>query len=151
MKTKAEMFWEKVDLLIRQRKTTLKEFCRRHDIVYGTVMSNKSRMILPSIDIAANFARGLNVSIDDLVSEDIIFNKEERELDRVLDDLKQKEEKRNTDPLYDLLDESSDLKALVWRIVQCSAIQIRTIKTMLASWGIGEYDSMGNSKAVVSS
>jgi len=55
------------------------------------------------------------------------------------------------DPLYKLLDEENDLKALVWRIAQCSAIQLRAIKTMLASWGIGEYDALGNTKAVASS
>lgn len=48
-----------------------------------------------------------------------------------------------TDPLYQLLSGDADLKGLVWRIVQCSAAQLRAIKTMLQTWDIGPYDSMG--------
>lgn len=73
------------------------------------------------------------------------------DFDIELDELRQKQEKRESDPLFDLLDDQPDLKALVWRLAQCSTIQLRAIKTMLVSWGIGEYDALGNSKAVVSS
>lgn len=151
MKTKAEIFWNKVDHLIYNEKTSLKEFCKRNGIVYGTIMSNKSRRILPSIDVAANFAKGLHVSVDDLIADDEAFAMPVTDFDRELDDLRQKQKKRENDPLYDLLDEQTDLKALVWRIAQCSAIQLRTIKSLLASWGIGEYDAVGNSKVIASS
>lgn len=101
-------------------------------------MSNKIRKEFPSLENTFKLARALGVSADFLYYGD-----------STVAELTPKYSKE--DPLYKMLDDENDLKALVWRIVQCSAIQIRTIKTMLASWGIGEYDSMGNSKAVVSS
>lgn len=141
MKTKAEIFWDKIDSLVHERGTSLKEFCRVHGITYGTVMSNKSRMIMPNIEIATRFASGLGVLLDRLLASDIILD--EYEFDRIQSQIRDKEERIINDPLYDLLDDELDLKALVWRVVRCDAIQRRTIKQMLTSWGIEVFDSTG--------
>jgi len=142
METKAnhfsKAFWERVEEVSKAKSLKFTEICKETGIVYGTIMSNKIRKEFPSLENTFKLARALGVSADFLYYGD-----------STVAELTPKYSKE--DPLYKMLDDENDLKALVWRIVQCSAIQIRTIKTMLASWGIGEYDSMGNSKAVVSS
>jgi len=142
METKADdfsrEFWERVDLVVKSKSLKFTDICREANIIYGTLMSNKIRKEYPSLENTYKLANYIGVTIDFLFNGDLIATEVEPSYS-------------TKDPLYKILDEENDLKTLVWRIAQCSAIQLRAIKTMLASWGIGEYDAMGNSKAVVSS
>lgn len=129
MKTKVdiapERFWDRVNVVAKQNAMKFKSICQDWDISYKTIMSNRTRVELPSLENAGKIAAALNVSLDYLLHGSFASTPEE------------------TDPLYKLLSADSDLKGLVWRIVQCSAAQLRAIKTMLQTWDIGPYDSMG--------
>lgn len=136
----AREFWIKVDHLLSNSTIPLSRICKDQGIKYDTLLSSKMRVAYPSLLNTYKLAKALGVQVEFFLSEK-----------EPLTVAAEVASYNTQDPLYKMLDEENDLKALIWRIVQCSAIQIRTIKTMLASWGIGEYDSMGNSKAVVSS
>lgn len=142
METKANdfsrAFWERVDSVVKLKSLKFTDICKEADIVYGTLMSNKIRKEYPSLENTYKLATSIGVSVDFLFNGDMVAAEAAPSYD-------------TRDPLYKILDEENDLKTLVWRIAQCSAIQLRTIKTLLTSWGIGEYDAMGNSKAVASS
>lgn len=142
MKTKTEAspeeFWNRVDFIVRQRRLKFTEICRDQEVAYKTLMSNRSRQEYPGLENSCKLASSLDVTTDFLV-----YGKQ---------DVKEKAPDYGaSDKLYALLEEECDLKALIWRVVQCSAIQLRTIKTLLSSWGIGIYDASGNSKAMASS
>lgn len=143
MKTKpnsAKAFWEKADQLLAATPTPLTKICKDQEINYDTLISSKIRVAYPSLVNTYRLAKALEVPVEYFLSDDTGMIVAESY-----------PEYSTKDPLYKILEEEHDLKTLVWRIAQCSAIQLRTIKTMLASWGIGEYDAMGNSKAVASS
>lgn len=135
MKTKAdvtpERFWERVNFIAKRKSIKFKSLCDEWGITYKTIMSNRTRQELPSMENAWKIALALEVSLDSLLFGESSSHEQ-------------------PDKLLKILSDNNDLKALVWRIAQCSTIQIRAIKTMLATWGIGEYDALGNSKAVAS-
>lgn len=137
MKTKAdvtpERFWERVNVIAKRKSIKFKSLCDEWGITYKTIMSNRTRQELPSMENACKIASALEVSLDLLLFGEIPSPEQQ------------------PDKLLQILSSDNDLKALVWRITQCSAIQIRAIKTMLATWGIGEYDAMGNGKVAASS
>jgi len=120
-----ERFWDRVNVAAKQNAMKFKSICQDWDISYKTIMSNRTRVELPSLENAGKIAAALNVSLDYLLHGSFTRNLEE------------------TDPLYKLLSADSDLKGLVWRIVQCDASQLRLIKSMLTSWDIPAYDSTG--------
>jgi len=143
MKTKpncAKDFWNRADRLLAATTIPLTKICKEQGINYDTLISSKIRVAFPSLVNTYKLAKALGVPIEYFFSDDIEMIAAE-----------ETPEYSTREPLYKFLDEEHDLKTLVWRIAQCSAIQLRAIKTMLTSWGIGEYDAMGNSKAVVSS
>jgi len=143
MKTKpncAKDFWNKADRLLANTTTPLTKICKEQGINYDTLISSKIRVAYPSLVNTYKLAKALKVPVEYFFTEDIEMVAAEDTPDQSV-----------KDPLYKILDEENDLKSLVWRIAQCSSIQLRAIKTMLTSWGIGEYDTMGNSKAVASS
>lgn len=129
-------FWRRVDYIINQKGLKFTEVCRTHNIAYKTLMSNRNRGEYPGLENACKLAQALGVSTEFLYYGEVYAAENESHYGL-------------SDGLYRLLDEEHDLKCLIWRIVQCSAIQLRTIKTLLSSWGIGMYDATGNSKASV--
>lgn len=142
METKANdfsrAFWERVELAVKEKSLKFTEICKEADIIYGTLMSNKIRREYPSLENTYKLAKVIGEPVDYLYYGSMMIAEEPLSYNA-------------GNPLYKILDEETDLKLLVWRLVQCSAIQLRTIKTLLASWGIGEYDELGNSKAAASS
>ncbi len=142
MKTKTsgspEHLWERVDEIAKSKALKFTEICKESGIVYGTLMSNRIKREYPSLENTCKLAFSLGVTTDYLYYGETNINKKTPDYNV-------------SDKLYALLDEEDDLKSLIWRIIQCSAIQLRTIKTLLSSWGIGVYDAAGNSKAMASS
>lgn len=142
MKTKTsgspEHLWERVDTIAKSKLLKFTEICKETGIVYGTIMSNRIKKEYPSLENTCKLAASLGVTVD------YLFYGEPEETEKA-------PLYGASDRLYALLDEEYDLKALIWRIIQCSSIQLRTIKTLLSSWGIGLYDAAGNSKALASS
>jgi hypothetical protein len=129
MKTKVDMaperFWDRVNVVAKQNAMKFKSICQEWSISYKTIMSNRTRTELPSLENAGKIAIALNVSLDYLLYGSIASTFED------------------TDPLYKLLSTDADLKGLIWRVVQCDASQLRLLKSMLTSWNIPAYDSTG--------
>ena len=134
MKTKSEAlgFWERIDERLAMRGMTLAEVCRQQGINYDSIISSKMRGAYPGTLTTHKIAKALRTSIESL-------------LENAADNLYAAEEPPayGADPLYELLSADPTLKATVWRIVQCNAMQLRTIGTMLTSWGVPMYDEQG--------
>ena len=129
MKTKVDMvpgrFWDRVNVVAKQNAMKFKSICQEWDISYKTIMSNRTRTELPSLENAGKIAAALNVSLDYLLHGSIVDSIEV------------------ADPLYKLLSTDADLKGFTWRVTQCDASQLRLLKSMLTSWNIPAYDSTG--------
>jgi|GEM_PF-4705632 len=134
MKTKSESkyFWTRIEEGLHEKGITLAELCRQQEINYDSIISSKMRGTYPGTITTFKIAQALGMSMEVLIA-----GKQENLY--VAEDTPS----YGTDPLYQLLSGDADLKGLVWRIVQCSAAQLRAIKTMLQTWDIGPYDSMG--------
>lgn len=134
MKTKSESkyFWTRIEEGLHEKGITLAELCRQQEINYDSIISSKMRGTYPGTITTFKIAQALGMSMEVLIAGN-------QENLYVAEDTPS----YGTDPLYQLLSGDSDLKGLVWRIVQCSAAQLRAIKTMLQTWDIGPYDSMG--------
>lgn len=134
MKTKSESkyFWTRIEEGLRERGITLAELCRQQDIKYDSIISSKMRGTYPGTITTFKIAQALGTSMEALIAgkQDNLYVAEDTH-------------SYGTDPLYQLLSGDTDLKGLVWRITKCTASQIRAIKTMLSTWDIGPYDSMG--------
>ena len=134
MKTKSESkyFWTRIEEGLHEKGITLAELCRQQEINYDSIISSKMRGTYPGTITTFKIAQALGMSMEVLIAGN-------QENLYVAEDTPS----YGTDPLYQLLSGDADLKGLVWRIVQCSAAQLRAIKTMLQTWDIGPYDSMG--------
>jgi transcriptional regulator with XRE-family HTH domain len=112
MKNDAMIFWERVDNLVKSKGITLKQLCADYDLVYGTIMQNKARKILPSLLLTKGLSKALNTSIDYLVTG-----------------------QEYQDPLFAKLQNDKELKATCSKISLCSHEHLNIINTMLSSWG----------------
>jgi hypothetical protein len=88
----------------------------------------------PNVLTTYKLSKGLGITIEELISG---YNSEYLSV-------AEREPTYESDSLSGVLSSNQTLKELVWRIVQCNALQLRTIGTMLTSWGIGFYDTNGN-------
>jgi hypothetical protein len=87
----------------------------------------------PNVLTTYKLSKGLGITIEELLSG---YNE--------YPSVAEAEPSYIADSLFGILSSNQTLKELVWRIVQCNALQLRTIGTMLTSWGIGFYDTNGN-------
>lgn len=135
MKTKKEAvgFWNRVDRAVSRKSATLKDICTEQNINYESIISSKMRSGFPNVLTTYKLAKGLGVTIEQLIGG----NDEHCSVAET-------EPSYRADTLYEILSSNQTLKELVWRIVQCNALQLRTLGTMLTSWGIGVYDTNGN-------
>jgi hypothetical protein len=141
MKAKANdirEFWERLEDILYKRKINLTDICRDRGLNYDTIISNKMRETYPTLYNTSNIAKALNTNVEFLLYGN------EYELC-----VNESPPHYGSDNLTKILNEEPDIKALVWRILQCSAIQLRAIKTMLSSWGIEVYDESGKTKVLV--
>ena len=134
MKTKSESkyFWTRIEEGLHEKGITLAELCRQQEINYDSIISSKMRGTYPGTITTFKIAQALGMSMEVLIA----WKAREPLCRRRYSLLWHRS-------LYQLLSGDADLKGLVWRIVQCSAAQLRAIKTMLQTWDIGPYDSMG--------
>jgi len=135
MKTKKEAvgFWHRVELAVLRRSATLKDVCTEQNINYESLISSKMRGGFPNVLTTYKLSNGLGITIEELISGNSNHSP-----------VVECEPVYSPDSLFGILSSNQTLKELVWRIVQCNALQLRTIGTMLTSWGIGFYDTNGN-------
>ena len=112
MKNDAMIFWERVDNLVKSKGITLKQLCADYGLVYGTIMQNKARKILPSLLLTKGLSKALCTSLDYLVTG-----------------------KEYQDELFAKLQNDKELKDTCSKISLCSNEHLSIINTMLASWG----------------
>ncbi|NCB27391.1 MAG: hypothetical protein EOM62_18350 [Bacteroidia bacterium] len=136
MKTKSESkyFWTRIEEGLHEKGITLAELCRQQGVNYDSIISSKMRLAIPAAVTVLKIAQALHVSMESLLTDESVnsnlFVAESQPAYR-------------EDPLYELLSENPSLKAMAWRIVECNAIQLRTIGTLLNSWGIRIYNERG--------
>ena len=115
MKNDAMIFWERVDNLVKSKRITLKQLCADYGLVYGTIMQNKARKILPSLLITKGLSKALNKSLDYLVTGE-----------------------EYKDAFYKQMEDNIQTKFLYSKLLKCDEHQLALIHSMLESWGFAE-------------
>lgn len=64
---RATDFWNRVELSIKDRYSSITEFCRKNEINVKTVFTDKAKDRFPRTDILIRIADALDASIDYLV------------------------------------------------------------------------------------
>ncbi len=113
MKIDGTSFWNRLDFLLKQSGLDLTGFCKKTNLSYHTVISQRARNTIPKVEQLLLMAQVLNVSLDYLISG-----------------------KEPTDPLMKKLKENLNLGKLVNRISLCNKEQLQTLNILLDSWGI---------------
>lgn len=73
-------FVKKLDFLAKEKGYNRTSLCKHLGICYDTVsMWNKNERINPKLDVIQGLANFFEISIDDLISEEMIFVKKEKE------------------------------------------------------------------------
>lgn len=103
--------WERLDLLAAAKDSTLKAICREHGIVYGTIMSCKSRDNLPNLEVTIQLAKALGVSLDRLALG-----------------------KEHENAMVAVLEANPSLSRMVLRLVKCTEAQMRIVNGLVDSW-----------------
>lgn len=117
MKTDANAFWGRFDLLLEGKFSNLGEFCEVVKLNYNTMISQRARLTIPKIEQLIDMAKALHVSLDFLVSgED------------------------HLDPVYKKLDQNPRLKRLASSMTKCQDLHLSIIETLFFSWGCTEIN-----------
>ena len=111
------IFWERVDNLVKSKRITLKQLCADYGLVYGTIMQNKARKILPSLLITKGLSKALNTSLDYLVTGE-----------------------EYKDAFYKQMEDNMQTKFLYSKLLKCDEHQLALIHFMLESWGFAENE-----------
>lgn len=73
---------ETIDLLLKEKNLTRKDFCEAINIPASTIATWKTRNIFPTIDVLSLIANNLNVSLDWLINDSSDFENKEKILDK---------------------------------------------------------------------
>lgn len=68
MKIDVDLFWERFDLLLKEKFTDIGEFCDATKLSYNTVISQRARKSVPKIEQLLDMTSVLGVPLDFLVT-----------------------------------------------------------------------------------